>query len=207
MATKQYEKTAIGIRLAKYRKAAGYTTTSLAEKIDDDRVTKTKLVNIELGKKADMTITELLLISRALDLSPTLLIVDESRPFAAPDAFNGINDNGISNVELAQWMARPLNTPKDRYGEIDLSALSDLALAQDFLNNARVHQLYSQRANSGMDTATGKPLTEQQRDEADMVAQTFRRNCMDDIRKLHDRGIEVPDEMISEVCDGTSLGN
>ncbi len=113
MAKRTYSKTAIGKRLAALRKSHGFRTPeALAEAIDDDRITKSTLTNLELGKKKDVTVTELLLIARALAINPIELIVDTTQPYSMSDMID------MNNVDIVQWFTT-LNETLRLQKEID----------------------------------------------------------------------------------------
>lgn len=78
-----YSKTALGKRLARYRKAAGYTTVeALAAAIPGHWISKGTITNIEVGRKADITIQELIALSRAIGVTPLALVCDLEQPFS-----------------------------------------------------------------------------------------------------------------------------
>lgn len=78
-------KTALGARVATYRKLRGYKTPeSLAKAIPDGRVSKSTIINIEAGRKSDPSVRDLLAIAYGLRISPLALLFDVERLFDAP---------------------------------------------------------------------------------------------------------------------------
>lgn len=212
------------MRLAKYRKRAGYTSANaLAKAIDDKRVTKTTIVNLELGKKADMTVTELLLISRALHISPTLLIVDETKPFTTLEGFKETDpeDDHWSSLAVAKSLAEPLEwldrfyvNLSDPIGKpfkvntIDAGQVTtDLALASDFFQGLAYYINFREKSHSPIDIVTKKRTTEAERREYADIARSFYQSSMERLHVLQARGIEVPDELLEELKHGASLDN
>ena len=97
MSTGAYEKTALGKRIADYRKLRGFKNAqALADAISDERVSRSTIVNLELGRKKDATTTELMLIAKALRVSPVSLLVDLSKPFDR-------ELEGLTNFETLNW--------------------------------------------------------------------------------------------------------
>lgn len=79
-----YEKTALGVRLARVRKEKGFKTAqSLADAIPSEKVTKATIVNIEAGRKSEPSMLEMMQISSALGVPPVYLLLDIEHPFEA----------------------------------------------------------------------------------------------------------------------------
>jgi transcriptional regulator with XRE-family HTH domain len=79
----------IGRRIAAFRKERGISSTDqLAEIIGGDLVSGAVLRNIESGRKSDLTVSQLLNISRALAVSPLFLLAPLARPFDKVDLPN-----------------------------------------------------------------------------------------------------------------------
>jgi transcriptional regulator with XRE-family HTH domain len=96
------EKSPLARRLTKYRKAAGFASPDqLAQSIGNPSVTKSVIVNLEQDRKTDMTVTQLLLLSKALDIPALALISDCDEPFGRPD-IPGFEEN--YNVDLADLL-------------------------------------------------------------------------------------------------------
>lgn len=97
MATER-EPSFVGRRLNAVRTALGMSAAQLADLIPGDVVSKTVITNVESGRKRDLTVTELVLIAHALDVSPLILIVDPRAPWASVDV-PGVD---ITNIEYAR---------------------------------------------------------------------------------------------------------
>ncbi|MCH4210059.1 helix-turn-helix domain-containing protein [Bifidobacterium sp.] len=104
--TMEQESSTLSARVAKYRRDAGFASAEkLADKIMEDGAPDTfkrsTVRSIENGRKPDVTVTELLLLAKALNISPIMLIVDFDDLPASPE-YPGL---GIrNNYEFAQWM-------------------------------------------------------------------------------------------------------
>jgi transcriptional regulator with XRE-family HTH domain len=71
----------IGQRVKELRRRRGYrSTTELAEHIAGGNVTPAILENIESGRKADLSVSQLLNIARALRVPPAYLLADVTEP-------------------------------------------------------------------------------------------------------------------------------
>lgn len=69
----------IGARIAIYRKHAGYDKAAdLAAAIPNEKITTSVIQNIESGRKADISVTQLLEISYAIGISPLFLLAPMS---------------------------------------------------------------------------------------------------------------------------------
>lgn len=85
MAT-DYKKTPLGERLAYYRKLRGFKTPqALADAIPDGKVSRATIVNIEAGRKADPSISDLIALSYGLAISPLALLFDFENLFEPTD--------------------------------------------------------------------------------------------------------------------------
>lgn len=84
MATKGKSK--LAQRIKKYRKLSGFSSPAqLAETINNPAITKSTIINLEQGRKADLSITELLLFAKAFSIPATALVCDLDDPFGHPD--------------------------------------------------------------------------------------------------------------------------
>lgn len=100
MAT-DYEKTGIGRRLATYRRQAGFKNAqTLADHLREispaTQITRSTIVNLELGRKRDATIGEVMQLSKALDVPPAALLFDLDNPL---DPYDDSTVGDITNVE------------------------------------------------------------------------------------------------------------
>ena len=93
----------IGSRLAKMRAKRHLTAAQLAQMLGDSSITKTVITNVESGRKRDLTVTELVQLASALDVSPMSLIVDTDDPWA-PVSAPGLTAkySRMSNIEYAR---------------------------------------------------------------------------------------------------------
>lgn len=105
--TSSTEVDGIGRRIAKYRRFCGFSTASdLAEAIQNPRITPATIANIESGRRADVSVMQLLEIAGALGISPTLLMSDVFRPGGSPE-IRGVTKGvaSVSNYKLQGWLA------------------------------------------------------------------------------------------------------
>ena len=97
----------IGQRIAGYRKVAGLKTAKdLADAIPNPKVTASVIQNIESGRKSDISVSQLLDISKALGISPLFLIVRIGSPFAKVDLANvGDDVANMTSAEVDRWFS------------------------------------------------------------------------------------------------------
>jgi transcriptional regulator with XRE-family HTH domain len=97
----------IGARIKATRRQRGYRTTrELAEAMPGSNVTAAILENIESGRKADLSISQLLNIARALTIPPSYLLAPLGRPNSPLDLPN-LSDAfaGVTAAEFDSWFA------------------------------------------------------------------------------------------------------
>lgn len=82
----------LGTRLATYRKRLGFGSTRALSARTGGRISESVLQNIESGRKLDLSVSQLLEISRALGISPLLLLAPLETPFATLD-LHGISED------------------------------------------------------------------------------------------------------------------
>lgn len=133
MATK--EKSKLSQRLQKYRKMAGFQSPEqLAEAINNPAVTKSTIINLEQGRKSDMTVTELLILAKAFGVSAIALVCDIDDPFGHPD-ISGFER--YHNADLADLLSLYDGT----YGpQIDTS--TNMSLRPTSATNDKLHAIY-----------------------------------------------------------------
>jgi transcriptional regulator with XRE-family HTH domain len=97
----------IGRRIAKYRRLAGIETAKdLAARIGNEKITASVIQNIESGRKADLSVSQLLNISRAVEVSPVQLLASIDRPFDRLDLV-GLSPSmaTMTGLELDSWIS------------------------------------------------------------------------------------------------------
>ena len=104
----------VGARIKLARRQRGFRTTrELAEAIPGGNVTEAVLENIESGRKADISVSQLLNIARGLNVPPSMLLAPMGRPNAALDLPNLSDDfDGMSAAEFDSWLSA---TPASSY--------------------------------------------------------------------------------------------
>lgn len=101
----------LGKRLARYRKQLGFDSTQALAARTGGRVSASVLQNIESGRKQDISVAQLLEVSRALGISPLLLLAPLETPTALLD-LAGLGDDlrGMTAIEFDEWV-RGTNPP------------------------------------------------------------------------------------------------
>lgn len=94
-----------GRRLARYRKRMGFDSAEALAAATGGRVSQAVLQNIESGRKADPTVAQLLEISRALGVSPLLLLAPLETPLAPLD-LAGVGEQlaGMTAIDFDEWV-------------------------------------------------------------------------------------------------------
>ncbi|MDF9809846.1 transcriptional regulator with XRE-family HTH domain [Aurantimicrobium minutum] len=91
--------TGIGKRLANYRRLANMSAQELSS-ATSGRISRTVISNIENGRKADVTIDELIHLSLALGVPPVALALPIDEPFREFEITYGLCSN---TAELMLW--------------------------------------------------------------------------------------------------------
>lgn len=152
----------LSLRLKKYRKAAGFNSPAqLAETIENPLVAKSKIVNLEQGRKSDITITEAcLLVARALGIPVLALVCDIDRPFGEPDL---VGFDGWHNTDLFALFT----VPDGSYGPVsEVCADSfkpniDLDVKRDYLQLVYTWVRYLAGGIAGFNESMQKLLIKQ----------------------------------------------
>ena len=97
----------IGQRIKELRRRRGYrSTTELAERVLGGNVTAAVLENIESGRKADLSVSQLLNIARALRVTPAYLLADITTPGSSLDLPNLSDDFAeMTTGEFEAWFS------------------------------------------------------------------------------------------------------
>lgn len=99
--------TSIGTRIRLARRERGYRTTAeLANAIPGGNVTEAILENIESGRKADISVSQLLNIARGLNVPVSMLLAPIGTPGAELDLPNLSDDfTGMTAAEFDSWLS------------------------------------------------------------------------------------------------------
>ena len=121
----------IGARIRLARRERGYRTTSdLAEAIPGGNITPAILENIESGRKADISVSQLLNIARGLGVPISMLLAPIGRPDDKLDLQNlGEDFDGMTVAEFDCWLsATPSSSYRPRLAaeRVDISVLNSL---------------------------------------------------------------------------------
>lgn len=119
--------TSIGVRIRLARRERGYRTTAdLAEAIPGGNVTEAILENIESGRKADISISQLLNIARGLNVPVSMLLAPIGRPGATLDLGNLSDDFAdMTAAEFDSWLS---STTASSYKPRLASERADIAI-------------------------------------------------------------------------------
>jgi transcriptional regulator with XRE-family HTH domain len=96
----------IGERIQAARKMRGMNAQQLANAVGNPSVTESIIANIETGRKGDLSVSQLLNIAYALQLSPTYLLAalgDPERPIDLPHVSEGIA--AMTSMEFDRWVS------------------------------------------------------------------------------------------------------
>lgn len=98
---------AIGLRIAQARRDAGFRTVEqLVETIGNPAVTVSGVQNVESGRKADVSVTYLLEIARAVGVPPVMLLVDVDHPFEPVEGLPlGEQFDGLRVWQFDDWFS------------------------------------------------------------------------------------------------------
>lgn len=109
------------------RRERGYRTTrELADAVEGGKVTSAILENIESGRKADISVSQLLNIARALNVPPSFLLAPMGTPEAELDLPNLSADfQGMTAAEFDCWLSA---TPASFYRPRLASERTDINL-------------------------------------------------------------------------------
>lgn len=138
----------LGARIKLARRQRGYRTTrELAAAIPSGKITAAILENIESGRKADISVSQLLNIARALGVPPSMLLAPVGYPSSPLDLPNLSNDfDGMTAAEFDCWLsATPTSSYRPRLAaervDIDLlGALRELGTVQRQIDRLRIVQ-------------------------------------------------------------------
>jgi transcriptional regulator with XRE-family HTH domain len=97
----------VGARIKLARRERGYRTTrDLAEAVPGGNITSAILENIESGRKADISVSQLLNIARALNVPPSYLLAPIGNPNSTLDLPNLSADfDGMTAAEFDCWLS------------------------------------------------------------------------------------------------------
>ena len=106
--------TSVGARIRLARRERGFRTTAeLANAIPGGNVTEAILENIESGRKADISVSQLLNIARGLNVPISMLLTPIATPDGVLDLPNLSEDfEGMSVAEFDSWLSA---TPSSSY--------------------------------------------------------------------------------------------
>ncbi|MCG2623026.1 helix-turn-helix domain-containing protein [Arthrobacter sp. I2-34] len=94
----------VGRRIAAFRKREGLSAQELAE---DTGMSRSVIANIENGRRDDLTVTELLAISRALRVPPVAILFDVTKPMSPVPASNTGEEQVLRPraIDVIDWVA------------------------------------------------------------------------------------------------------
>jgi transcriptional regulator with XRE-family HTH domain len=151
----------IGARIRLARRERGFRTTrDLADAIAGGNVTQAVLENIESGRKADITVSQMLNIARGLSVPVSMLLAPMGTPDAALDLPNLSDDfSGMTAAEFDSWLSstsasayRP-RLAAERADMAILNSLRELSTLRRELDRLRI-VLETQEASGDHDLIT-----------------------------------------------------
>jgi len=122
---------AIGTRIALYRRLAGLTAETLAAQVGTG-MTRSVIANIESGRKADISVAQLLAISEVLGISPIALMLPLENPSSRISLREGRREYELG--EVLEWVLmrktsysseRALGTHESRYVQRIAKAIAE----------------------------------------------------------------------------------
>jgi transcriptional regulator with XRE-family HTH domain len=121
----------VGARIKLARRERGFRTTrDFADAIPGGNITSAILENIESGRKADVSVTQLLNIARGLGVPVSMLLAPIGTPDAELDLPNLSDDfRGMSVAEFDCWLsATPASSYRPRLAaeRVDIEVLDSL---------------------------------------------------------------------------------
>lgn len=165
--------------------------------------------NIEIGRKLDLTVVELLELSRALDVAPQLLLVDYHRPYDRTE-ISGVSE-GIATmcgVEFLEWLSLPFEghpiLMNLEVGDLEetgaLLALRGYEIQRRFAEHQLQQLKHAVRVNRQFPGFNDLSLLRRRAAEA---ASELRR--MADF--LRDRGFQLPDDHLDHELTTTAYAD
>ncbi|TQS87749.1 XRE family transcriptional regulator [Arthrobacter sp. TS-15] len=94
----------IGRRIGTFRRREGLSAQDLAE---DSGMSRSVIANIETGRREDITVSELMALSKALRVPPVAILFDVTRPLApVPASSDGEPEiMPMRTIDLVDWFA------------------------------------------------------------------------------------------------------
>jgi transcriptional regulator with XRE-family HTH domain len=221
---------AIAQRLEELRNAEGINREELIKRISkitegrsDDFLKVSTIVNLEHGRKADMSVTELLLLSIALGINPVALVADIAEPFKP---FDEDLLGEVTNLQILQLFSdgqgyinsrRGIKLPKFNFPETkqgqNIGKILSLLLVM--LDEYRWFQ-YSLDVIRGKVTSTYIEIDGEEevdvtpsKQEQIQKARTEYKQIQKYISDLEDMGVEIPEQFktLPQELNGSGLDN
>jgi|GEM_PF-728861 len=169
--------THVGARIKLARRERGYRTTrDLAEAVPGGNITSAILENIESGRKADISVSQLLNIARALNVPPSYLLAPIGNPNSTLDLPNLSGDfDGMTAAEFDCWLsATPASSYRPRLAaeRTDINILASLRQLGTLRRELeRLHIVLAVQSSSGdTDLVAGNAEVQQRIDSIEAEA-------------------------------------
>lgn len=169
--------THVGARIKLARRERGYRTTrDLAEAVPGGNITSAILENIESGRKADISVSQLLNIARALNVPPSYLLAPIGNPNSTLDLPNLSGDfDGMTAAEFDCWLsATPASSYRPRLAaeRTDINILATLRQLGTLRRELeRLHIVLAVQSSSGdPDLVAGNAEVQQRIDSIEAEA-------------------------------------
>ncbi len=145
------EPSGIGRRIFRFRKEQGMSAQDLADEIKRlygaGNMSRTTISKIENGYKQDVTVKELIQLSRALGVSPTMLLCDCEQPYELSDT---PGCDGMQNQQVYEWMNISVDPSLKPLGpSVELKKSSTYCRIRDMhelLNNLYQYRSYAKKS-------------------------------------------------------------
>lgn len=169
--------TTIGGRIQALRRARGMRTSKeLADAIGGS-MTVSIIENIELGRKSNLDVAQLLSIAMALQVPPSYVLAPMNRPDAPLD-LPGLSPafDGMTAIEFDSWLASLENgahnptTLDGRTMRFELAALREWSVATAEIRRLTVMEELERAEGTGEYTRAASQRIEEARREADRLA-------------------------------------
>lgn len=179
----------IGNRLANYRRLANMSALKLSA-ATSGRITRTVISNIENGRKADVSVDELILLSLALGIPPVALALPIDEPFKEVEISYGLIS---TNSELMNWFQG--NPGYDVYPKDDPEAKMGFPRsAATAISNEIIEGVNEYKKTAGLLERSIAIFPKSVLEEAEQKVDSLS-------NKLHNLGIDLKAKQIDEAND------
>lgn len=186
----------IGRNVARYRKAAGMSAAELADTCGHG-LTRSVIANLENGRKDDVTVKQLMVLSAALEVPPVVLLADIFDP-GSPSPYPLPGTGAQRVAELIQWVGAhdfrtryPIENPATKLASETLTAVRRyMTVRSGFITDAN---RYNRVRNDDSKAAS------EERDYREQATQASAERVFEAIDDMKAAGVTVEDYVIESV--------